>query len=215
MNIYTFYENLTPVNHENKLLLELWKKSWAYNGWNPIVLSLEDSKKNPRYQQFYDICNTFPTINQKQYEMICYLRWLAMENKRGWCTDYDVINYSFKPISFGEQTVSATGSMGGSTIYGNEHFYKNVVDTITSYVPDETDVYESDGVFTPHVSDLYIMDKKFKAETVYLVEHRYNTSGYEDAPLVHYANAYIKQSGTTRLTAILKDKRSSIFYESN
>jgi len=75
MNIYTFYEPVNELNHRsNEKILEIWKKSWAYYGWNPIVLNLKDAKKHKFYDEYKKKCETYPTLNPKSgYEKILNL----------------------------------------------------------------------------------------------------------------------------------------------
>ena len=213
MNIYTFYQNLNPQKEqENLWLLDVWKRSWSYYGWNPIILTLDDAKLYPRYETFYNKCYTYPTINHKDYEMACYLRWLTMFDKQGWVTDFDVINYGFVPVDYDNEIVSLTGSMGGSTIFGTNTFYQHVIDVIMNYkFNEQNDVITMYDKTLVHVSDLTIMSRCLTPTKVFLLESRYGLDGYENSQLVHYANHYIQQKNTDRRTAIHTDPRSKFF----
>ena len=213
MNIYTYYQNLNPQKEpENLWLLDVWKKSWSYYGWNPVVLTLDDAKRYPMYDQFHAKCQTYPTVNHKDYEMACYIRWLKMFDKSGWTTDFDVINYGFEPIDYQNDIISLTGSMGGSTIFGPNMFYQNVIDVIMNYTFDETvDVITMYDKTLTHVSDLTIMSRCLTPTKYFTLESRYGLDGYDKSPLVHYANYYVRQMNTDRKTAIESDPRSALF----
>jgi len=99
MKIYTYYEDIN-FKKQNELL-NLWKISWEKMGFTPIVLNLDDAKKDPRYQDFCKKMKfIFAKITGKKlssYGLSCFVRWLAystVENKeeRFFVSDYDVIN---------------------------------------------------------------------------------------------------------------------------
>lgn len=50
MKIFTYYENIN-FKHQDEIV-QLWKKSWEQQGFEAIVLTLEDAKKNPYYEEF-------------------------------------------------------------------------------------------------------------------------------------------------------------------
>jgi len=103
MKIYTYYENINfPYQNE---LIELWKISWSRQGYEPIVLNLEDAKKHPYFNTLYKEIQSFAIQlgNHKinRYGMSCWLRWLAyatQTEERFYVSDYDVINVNF-PIT--------------------------------------------------------------------------------------------------------------------
>ncbi len=216
MNIYSFYHRLNvPVEvHEQQLeLIDIWKVSWRSYGWNPIVLSLNDIESHPVYSKMTSICETYPTVNNKDYELMCYLRWLYMDLVGGWFTDYDIINYGFLPQEYGNLSVTTShqNMMGGSTVYGTKEFYKHVIDTIMSYTIEESDYVVQGDSRKAHISDMYILSKKIKLDKILGIELGYGVDGYENSQLVHYANDFINRKSTTRKNAILKDPRSQTF----
>ena len=213
MNIYTYYQSLHPHKHsENMWLLDVWKKSWSYHGWTPVVLTLDDAKSHPMYEHFYKQCDKYPTINTKEYEMACYVRWLAMASRSGWTTDYDVINYGFKPANYNDDVVSLTGAMGGSTIYAPQTFYEHIVNVIMNYKYDKNinviTLYNKQHV---HVSDMTIMNLCLSPTKIILLEKYYGSDGYDSSPLVHYNNYHVSQKNTNRKNSILTGPRSSKF----
>jgi len=94
--IYTFFElkiqnNGQPHNlevHEN--LLAVWTKLWQEAGWEPRVLTLDDSKKHPDYEKYRDAINTGNAV-ENTFDYMCFMRWLAMAShgEGGWMSDYD------------------------------------------------------------------------------------------------------------------------------
>ena len=108
MKIYTYYENINFKQQDE--LVELWKESWTNNGFDPIVLSLEDAKKSEYYDEFvYQLkalsheVTGHPLTN---YGLSCYLRWLAYstqeETESFLVSDYDIINKQFTPVKLNE-----------------------------------------------------------------------------------------------------------------
>ena len=103
MKIYTYYQN---INHDKQPeLIDLWKISWSRQGYEPIVLNLEDAKRHP----YFDTLNTemrriFKEITNKEisdYGMSCWFRWLAyatQADEKFYVSDYDAINANF-PIT--------------------------------------------------------------------------------------------------------------------
>ena len=69
MNIYTYYQQLKENDEANIWLLDVWHRSWKFYGWNPIVLTLDDAKNYEEYDTFCNVCETFPTVNNKNYEI--------------------------------------------------------------------------------------------------------------------------------------------------
>jgi hypothetical protein len=102
--VYTYYENIN-FKHQSELL-DLWSESWRSNGFDPIVLSLEDAKKSPYYDEFVDqiqfLVLEITGRPLSQYGMSCYLRWLAYSAQADsvsfLVSDYDVINRRFTPV---------------------------------------------------------------------------------------------------------------------
>ena len=72
-------------------LLALWQELWSEAGWEPRILTLDDAKKHPNYQQFRkDIINNGP-LHENSFDYMCLMRWLAMaaQGTGGWMSDYD------------------------------------------------------------------------------------------------------------------------------
>lgn len=102
MKIYSYYDNIKFDNQ--KELVSLWKRSWEKQGFIPIVLSSDDAKKNPYYEEFViklkSIHKEITGKELQEYGLSCYLRWLAYANQNEvdcfLMSDYDVINKNFK-----------------------------------------------------------------------------------------------------------------------
>ena len=99
MKIYTYFEE---INHPQQYeLIKYWKISWEREGFQPIVLGLQDAQQDPRYQTFCEKMNLISSeITGKHltpYGLSCFVRWLAYStvannSERFLVSDYDVIN---------------------------------------------------------------------------------------------------------------------------
>ena len=103
MKIYTYYQN---INHDKQPeLIDLWKISWSRQGYEPIVLNLEDAKKHPYFETLNtEMRRIFKEITNKEisdYGMSCWFRWLSyatQADEKFYVSDYDAINLNF-PIT--------------------------------------------------------------------------------------------------------------------
>ena len=101
MKIYTYYQD---INHSSQNeLIHLWKISWSRQGYEPIVLDLEDAKKHPYFETMNsEMRRIFAEITGRQiteYGMSCWFRWLAYAMQKEdsfYVSDYDAINANFK-----------------------------------------------------------------------------------------------------------------------
>jgi hypothetical protein len=100
MKVYTYYEDIN-FKHQDRLL-EIWKKSWASHGYEPIVLGRADAEKHPYFSDFEkELCGLHQLIANKtldRYGLSCWLRWLAyatQAEEKFYVCDYDVINHHF------------------------------------------------------------------------------------------------------------------------
>ncbi|MDC3298576.1 hypothetical protein OAU81_00740 [bacterium] len=103
MKIYTYYQN---INHSSQNeLIDLWKISWSRQGYEPIVLNLEDAKRHPYFEtlntEMRRICKEIAKKEINDYGMSCWFRWLAyatQTEEKFYVSDYDAINANF-PIT--------------------------------------------------------------------------------------------------------------------
>jgi len=103
MKIYTYYQNLNDQCQDE--LIELWKISWSRQGYDPIVLNLEDAKKHSYFEtlntEMRKIFKELTNTEIGDYGMSCWFRWLAyatQADEKFYVSDYDAINVNF-PIT--------------------------------------------------------------------------------------------------------------------
>jgi len=103
MKIYTYYQNINhPYQNE---LIDLWKISWSRQGYEPIVLNLQDAKRHPYFDtlnsEMRRVCKEITNKGTTDYGMSCWFRWLAyatQADEKFYVSDYDAINLNF-PIT--------------------------------------------------------------------------------------------------------------------
>ncbi len=100
MKIYTYYQDIN-FSTQNELI-DLWKTSWSRQGYEPIVLNLQDAKKHSYFDTLnIEMRRIFKVITKKEigdYGMSCWLRWLsyaAQKEEKFYVSDYDAINVNF------------------------------------------------------------------------------------------------------------------------
>ena len=114
MNVYSFYKKITFVgkdprhSHSAQLdLINLWKESWSKYGWNPIVLGMDDIKKDDFFWKYYNVVSKLPTHNPLSYEIACWISHISFyqasirnNDDLFASSDYDMINYGLTPDMF-------------------------------------------------------------------------------------------------------------------
>jgi len=89
--MHTFFHAISPDTHD---LLRLWKDEWTRAGFNPVVLTLDDAKRHP---DFEEVETKMALLHGKRdYNALCFYRWLAMAaSGGGWMSDYDTFPMNF------------------------------------------------------------------------------------------------------------------------
>ena len=193
-NVFAYHEGFDRnLSHGHQLVIDHWRRSWAKQGWNPVVLGIEDAKRNPMFKEFDARCRKLPTVNTAEYELACYRRWMAVAAAGGgFMSDYDVINYGFKARKPEAELViyesathcnSVVPSVVGGTAYGF------LLGCMAFSLPDPNLITSSDGG-RAHTSDMVVM-QIFDQKQIYNIApvvFQYGQDGWDTAPLVHYAH---------------------------
>lgn len=79
LSVYTFVDYLSK---DEDAVLEFWKDEWFNAGFDPIVLTLEDAKRNPYFVEVEEILA--PLHGSTGYGSLCFYRYLAMAMVEGW-----------------------------------------------------------------------------------------------------------------------------------
>lgn len=101
MRVFTYYQFLHPQRHQaEREMLRIWQESWARFGWTPTCLSIDDAAEHPLYERFQARVSTFPTVNDHDYELACFVRHLAfatVADGESVFVDYDTLNLGWTP----------------------------------------------------------------------------------------------------------------------
>eukprot|EP00898_Chlorokybus_atmophyticus_P006941 jgi/Chlat1/7248/Chrsp58S00540 len=103
--VYTYVEDVPSRKSQHdfkqqaRLLTAAWKASWEAQGWRAQILTHADAAKHPKYAEWRKALSQLPTVNNKQYELACFMRWIAMASiGGGLMADFDVLNVGLKPM---------------------------------------------------------------------------------------------------------------------
>lgn len=196
MNIVNTFYHPVPQLGKADALIGLWKYTWEKRGWQTRVLGLSNAQANPRYAAFKDsVTSKTKSINPGDYDLMCWLRWLAFEQVGGGLmTDYDVINRSLTHdmVQAGEPTVLEGSAYPRSESYSGCCVYEISKvpccvsadrDGAARIVSGIIDMPKNDGA---HYSDMYWFNAQPFPSKPLCVE--FHTQGWETAPAVHFAN---------------------------
>jgi hypothetical protein len=89
----TFFEpvkggccGMTEEGHTN--LVASWRRAWEFYGWETRILTEEDARKHPRFEE---LTKKLDESDVNGYNQRCFWRWLAMaldeDEKGGWMSD--------------------------------------------------------------------------------------------------------------------------------
>lgn len=194
MKVFTYYSPVQQMGvSEQSALLAIWKRAWQRAGWEPVVLSARDAEKHPRYKHAELIFSGFPSVNPKNYEMACWLRWVAMARHGGVMVDYDVVPYGFAPddipLNDGHLvSILADNNPCPCAVHGTRQQFENTVEIFLGSKLLATDIEHGDR---PHLSDqnlLQRLSEKFRPH-IYDMCPEYRSRHWKEAKLVHYCHA--------------------------
>ena len=230
MNIICFYEplfagsKLTDLSKDCRRLIELWKKSWRNYGWNPIVLSLNDAQKHPRYKEI-DLKNYSSnlykySINEANYLEMCYSRWFAYGVEDGVWSDYDVINYGLRPENITDLVqqkdpvfFDEIGSCGFSTYKGHDLIIDGLIKAYQDdYIVDNILLLQRQHHETIDISDMHI-NRRENTPISFLNNicvSNFHDNKWRQSQLVHYHNGlwnnFLNHQSKTRSDFIIKER---------
>lgn len=222
--VFTFFDAVPELDaNEQKKQIGLWKEAWSSRGWNPVVLGPLDVMKHPKYAEYRKAFEAFPTVNPKKYELLCFLRWLALDYVGGGLmVDYDVIPGRLVPSDItdirsetSKITVLQGKSDGSSAIPSALHAkgasMKQWIKTLVGYKPDEKDV---EGTRT-HVSDQGVLNRTLQSGAEWIVVNptvrEVGEEGWKGSALVHFPNCAVSKyrPGATKSLLMMEFLRSA------
>lgn len=156
--VFTYFQSMSIGNikqHDNRRFLKLWLRAWHRAGYQPHLLTLRDASSHPQYHSLREAFERFPTVNSLDYEVACYVRWLAFRMAGGGIfTDYDLLPFGYLELSTIEDPddlFSCEPHRPMLTVAGPRGVERQINYLANFKGPFET-LYNC-----PHISDMYVM----------------------------------------------------------
>ena len=208
--VHTYYEEIEGRDtKEQEWMLATWADSWRQYGWSPKVIGPPEAKTHPFYKMFLERFMTFPTVNGKQYELACFIRWVAMvQVGGGLMVDYDVMNRGFRPSDLVSSQnklplIMADNNPCPCGVYGTAAQY----DTACRFMAERGDEAITAEGGRLHLSDQHIVQhfKEFSAKPII---YQYGQAGWENAKLVHFSSGSCQGRPRSKVIPSVMDLRS-------
>lgn len=190
-----------------KELISAWETSWTRNGFDCHLLTEEDAKLHPMFEQLEAHIARLPTVCGRDYERACWLRWLAFELAApAIFSDYDVINFGWTP---GDVPIRCNGFTplhgdhnGASTacVYATR---KGIRWFVSEFFKAQDRIITWQG--KPHIGDMTLLWQLLRKVEHYPCLHANHPLALS-ALLVHFQNDTVpeKWKGVQRWKAIRK-----------
>ena len=228
MKVYTYYEDI-KFKHQERLI-NLWKNSWEKQGFEAIVLSKEDAKKNSFYEKFINEINKiYQQITNKplsKYGLSCWLRWLAyatQPDEKFYVCDYDVINHNFKPqephndLHFMEGDCPCIASGTSKQFDDLSHMF---IDVTTKNIELFTEMYSQLKFVNFHDQEFFILCHKANLDLFKATRDRKLLMGtpkvgsFWEKQLVHYSHDMCGKFCESKSIMFDESQRCNIIEES-
>lgn len=193
MKIQTYFAPCNGMNpREQSTLLDIWRRAWKSAGWEPVILTQRDAKVHPDYVALTEKFRAFPTVNNPDYELACWHRWLAMAIVGGVMSDYDVLPFGFTPemLPLNDSPLASIlmdNNPCPCIVHGTAQQFDNSIRMMADYKAGAHDVAHGDR---PHVSDqsaVQGMSENFRPH-IYNMCLEYRSREWKSSPLVHYCH---------------------------
>jgi len=192
VNVYTFFTPIPGKTAEDELaLINVWRRSWAKAGWNPVVLGEDDLPDDADARRLKRGFHSQPTQIKPGMEYSWFVRWLAVAHQGGgFMCDYDVINYSFPPREVGDMTVYERHVP--CLVSGTSEEFLRICELFATYHADSKDRV---GWLKKDTSDMKILIRRPDAYTQRRDCVEFGLPGWETADAVHFSNFAMKPRG--------------------
>lgn len=201
---YTYYAAISQIDEsEQQQQIELCRQSWQHHGWELVVLNSQHAEQHPWFELYSIAMQSLPTVNPREYDYHCFLRWLAMVIVGGGLLiDYDVMNMGVTDLAYFQQYPQLTIYQRHvpSVVYGTAEQYLAACRKFFLFAVNRAhiEIYQNQ----PHVSDMLMLQRGFNTADIMkvLVVDSYPADG----KLVHCSNASIRDSGESKVQAMYK-----------
>ncbi len=165
--IYTFFQPVAELSSEQQQAkLHLWRGWFWSRGWLPTVLNVSHARALPGAADLEAHFSSLPTVNPPQYELYCYMRWMALAQVGGGVLlDYDIVDLT--PLSAETATqpelhgrceygrLTTFHNLRPMLTYGNASEVMRLVTALAAYEVQADDAYDG----RPHISDMLIVNR--------------------------------------------------------
>jgi len=179
-------------------LSDMWHESWRKYGWEPRVSNHTWLPDHPAHEEVEEHVKHLPTVNPRNYEESCYLRWLpAQTSQARLFVDMDTICNGLQPKHLEalnqDKVVALLHDGCPAAVYMPSGF--PIYEWILKYKADHA--ITERGV--PHCSDQamfnwLVVNKRELFVSIDLCKE-YGSNGWESAPLIHFASGAVAQHG--------------------
>ncbi len=91
--VFTYYQPVSDADDPLLIqVLDIWGYAFYAQGFRPVILNRTYAEKRVNLTEISKKFSRFPTVNPPEYELSCYLRWIALaEQGGGLLMDYDIL----------------------------------------------------------------------------------------------------------------------------
>lgn len=183
----------------------LWVKAWQDRGWNARVLTQRDAERHLMYEKVKAHCMSLPTVNPPDYELSCYMRWLAAEvSGEQFFVDMDVFNHGLEQEdldALDKEKVNVL-ILGGcpAAVYMPKGY--EMWKWIMEYGPEDA-VSENGSI---HCSDMWMFAKLVNTRRDVFADvslcTQYGDHDWESGKMVHYPTGATAPTGKSKVEVI-------------
>lgn len=200
MKVFCYFDEI-PGIAPDRLLLDLWRKSWEHFGWETQMLSKADAlARNP------EACAKIMASEELRrgpcpegYNLATHLRWAA--HPGGLIIDYDVINNGFRPQDMIALWDDAADHLGDvwmplflnvvpccCAVYADPEQVDVLLAAILEHA-DNPDASEGERTFVCHDQAIFERFADRWAGVPQSLVTEYTLPGWREAPLIHFCNS--------------------------
>jgi len=202
--LFTYYDHVPAHDNANELkMLTLWRRHHKQFGFDPFVLREFHARKHPRFAQFLEAVRKLPSINPENYDLACYVRWMAVAQmahelrlKRAVMMDYDTF---LTPTVHDDLNILKVESPDRLAVLQN---------TTPCLVLGSATNFEQACIWfastkaaaeLKHTSDMVILEHVATTEPAAFNRFNavkcYGEDGWKTAPAIHFSNASMIPAG--------------------
>jgi len=201
IKIYTYFKALPDINSiDERKLICLWTNAWREQGLEPVVLNERVASRSPLFQLCIEAYRKLPSINPRDYDLACFLRWLAVGVMRDdfcFMSDYDCLptkHWPGKVFESNQEELTVHQWHVPCLVGGPGLLFENMALEFAGYEPKQTN-----GDQAPHVSDQCVLegwhDRGIFKAAMNVLSH--GEQNWKEAAAVHFPNGAMTPHGLT------------------